>query len=50
MFLILNCFSVCSARTGQPIVKEDPIHHQQPARTEAELYEGKKSDAGEVND
>lgn len=44
------CFSVCSARTGQPVVKEDPIHHQRPARKEAELYEGKKSDAGEVYD
>ena len=34
------CFSVCAARTGQPIVKQGPIHHQGPAGEEAELYEG----------
>lgn len=40
-----NCFSVCAARTGQPIVKEGPVHHQWPAWKEAELYEGKISRA-----
>lgn len=39
--ITLTVFSlVFPARAGQPVVKENPFHHQWSARREAEFHEG----------